>query len=229
MNIVKAALMAAVLTTSTFAQQAGTQPVSNSCPPNVLPETPTQWHGSALHQAVMDHDLKLVNQLLAQGASPDERDNGGNPPLITALTPGRRLQPHGVIPEEAHAASIADENRAQVAMASALISHNADVNAQTRIGITPLMQLIMGGYGVTADLRLARLMIDHHADLNLRDSFGDTALLLALQLGKLDLARLLAHSGADPNIANCRQETALKAALSTHDVAMVRLLQSQKR
>lgn len=199
------------------------------CPADPPPILKQEWQGSALPKAVMDRKPELVEKLLSQGASPDEKDNWGNPPLINALTPFRRTEPAGIVPPKEQQALIAAENHAQIAIATSLMNHHADLNAKApNGGTTPLMLLITHGYGMAANLKLIRLMIAHKANLNLQDDSGDTALLIATRLGNSQVAKLLLNNNADPNLANCRGETPLKIAQNSPDHELISLFSSYK-
>jgi len=67
-----------------------------------------------------------------------------------------------------------------------LIHAGANVNAQDRYGVTPLMQAVVGNNTTAVSTLIAA-----GADPKLKDFRGDTALDLARQLGRTDIQRLL--------------------------------------
>jgi len=67
-----------------------------------------------------------------------------------------------------------------------LIHAGANVNAQDRYGVTPLMQAVVGN-----NIAAVPTFIAAGADPKLKDFRGDTALDLARQLGRTDIQRLL--------------------------------------
>ena len=75
-----------------------------------------------------------------------------------------------------------------------LISKGADVNAQDRIGMTPLHVAVISG-----GIREVEALLEEKADINLRTAANQTVLHLSAATGQPKLTRLLLDRGADPN------------------------------
>ncbi|MGH8278141.1 MAG: ankyrin repeat domain-containing protein [Gammaproteobacteria bacterium] len=67
-----------------------------------------------------------------------------------------------------------------------LIQAGANVNAQDRFGVTPLMQAVIGN-----NIAAVRTLLAAGADLRKKDLLGDTALDLARALGRAEMIKLL--------------------------------------
>jgi type II secretory pathway predicted ATPase ExeA len=128
-------------------------------------------------------DLRGVQALLADGASPEARDSGGFTPLMFAAIHGNP------------------------AMLDALIAGGARVNVQNRAGLTPLMLAAINNH--TAVLRA---LIDHGADMSARTRAGWTALTYAAWRGHAGIVRVLLARGADPNVTDREGWTILQYA-----------------
>ncbi|MGA9851793.1 MAG: ankyrin repeat domain-containing protein [Gammaproteobacteria bacterium] len=69
-----------------------------------------------------------------------------------------------------------------------LIKAGANVNAQDRYGVTPLMQAVIGN-----NTAAVSTLISAGSDLRVKDFRGDTALDLARALGRTEIINLLGH------------------------------------
>ena len=76
-----------------------------------------------------------------------------------------------------------------------LIENNANINAKSNKGFTPLIHACIKGH-----LEIAKLLIDNHADINIKDSFLFTALVWAYRNRHFEIAKLLIDAGADVNV-----------------------------
>jgi hypothetical protein len=112
--------------------------------------------------SIRSGDTERVGQLLAAGADPNARIEGGVTALIAA----------------------AFEGNAEIVQL--LLTKGADVNAKTEKGITALMIAAGKGYQDVVKLLLAK-----GADANIRESAGLNAFQLALAAGHQDVADLL--------------------------------------
>jgi ankyrin repeat protein len=101
-----------------------------------------------------------------------------------------------------------------------LIAHGADVNANARNGVTPLMYVSDGPPAIV------RMLIEHGANVNARDDDGVTPLSANLPNMRLDGVRLLIEKGADVNAHDKYGETPLIKAseYGSSPIAIVRVL-----
>ena len=76
-----------------------------------------------------------------------------------------------------------------------LPEHNADVNAQSEDGYTPLHLSAREG-----NKTLCRFLLEHNADANIQDKFGYTPLHWCVRKGNETLCRFLLEHNADANI-----------------------------
>ena len=81
-----------------------------------------------------------------------------------------------------------------MAIATLLLSHGVNVNAQDQHGLTPL--ILACGHGHTA---MVSKLVDASANVNICDEHGISALLRASYAGKLDVLQTLVSAGADTN------------------------------
>lgn len=165
------------------------------------------WSGTPLHEAIYSNNVERAERLI-NPSTINAPDSSGNPPLVYALTPSEELQPIGIVSASKRRALILAENKAREAIASALISRGADVNATGAYGVTPLTKLASGGQTPKAEVRLAAQLLKAGAKIEAQDNFGSTPLLMAAQRHRTELIRLLISAGANPNIKNCYGEAA---------------------
>jgi ankyrin repeat protein len=130
--------------------------------------------------------LEIAQWLLSRSADPNSRSKEGRwTPLHSAAYGGQ--------PE----------------VARILLQHNADKNAQDRMGLTPLH--FASEYGRP---RVSRLLLEHGADVDARDEHRSTPLHLAIQYRKLEVVRLLIEHGANVDAQDDEGKTALQLALA---------------
>ena len=121
---------------------------------------------TALHQAVSQRAIKIIEVLFAHNADPNARDNYDYSPLNLAIQYG------------------------QLDLAKLLIEHGANVNMGTgRDEETPLQQATC-----THNIGLVKLLIAHGAEINAVSKTGMTSLLCAR--GQNDLTDFLLEHGA---------------------------------
>lgn len=104
-----------------------------------------------------------------------------------------------------------------------LIDHNADVNAQSKQGRTPLMIAAR----TDGNSAIVGLLLSKGADPRPSDALGVTALHQAALAGDLESIRLLLGKGADVNVLDKRGDSSLMGAAESGSVEAVRLLLSK--
>lgn len=179
---------------------------------------------TALHWAVYNNDVALVDRLLAAGANPNVRNDYNSMPLSEAAVTGnadviRKLLKAGAAVEGANAdgqtALMVVARSSNVEAAKLLIKAGAKVNAREQWrGQTALMWA-----AAQSQPEMVRLLIRHGADVNARSNLnnferqvtaeprmqqrpagGLTPLLYAARSGCLACAKELVRGGADVNV-----------------------------
>lgn len=147
-------------------------------------------------KAALRGDIAAMEQLLAQGADINTRNDQGE----TALR-------------------IAAVNN-DVPVARFLLDKGADPNMADIYGRSPLSRA--AGEGYNALLKMLLAAPDIQVDAQKKD--GDTALRLAVIHNQLESARLLLAAGANPDIQNGEGNTPLIRAAADGNTEMVKLL-----
>jgi ankyrin repeat protein len=179
---------------------------------------------TALHWAVYNNDIALVDRLLAAGANPNARNDYNSTPLVEAAVVGnvdviRKLLKAGADVESPNADGqtalmvIARSNNVEAA--KVLLKAGANVNArETWRGQTALMWA-----SAQSQPEMVHLLVTHKAEVNARSSLtnferqvtaeprmqqrppgGLTPLLYAARSGCLACAEELVRAGADINL-----------------------------
>ena len=157
-------------------------------------------------KAVKSNNLSMLQEVLSQGVSPDQKDEAGNPILVVAASRG---YPDMVGTLLDAGADVDQLNRVgQTAISRAayfghynivreLISAGASVNeAGTQYNLTPLISAATGG-----QVETGRLLIDFGALVDDQDAInGFTPLMFATAYGHVDFVKLLIESKANPYI-----------------------------
>ena len=123
-----------------------------------------------IHQAVIDGNIEVVKQHIADGADVDAKLDRGYTALHYAAHEGHKE------------------------IAQLLIAAGADVNAKDDDGHAPLTQAAIDGHK-----KIVELLIGAGADVNATDEVGRTPLLFASANGHKEIVELLIGAGADVN------------------------------
>ncbi|HHX81996.1 MAG TPA: hypothetical protein GX696_03310 [Pseudomonadaceae bacterium] len=133
---------------------------------------------TALHWAVYNNNLALVEQLIAAGADINVRNEYGASPMSEA----------GVIGSHA--------------ILKALLDAGADVESPTLEGQTVLMSVVR-----TPNVDAARLLLEHGANPNAFETWrGQTALMFAATQSQPEMVTLLLEAGADPDAVSTLED-----------------------
>jgi ankyrin repeat protein len=124
---------------------------------------------TALHWAVYNDNLALVERLIAAGADVTAINEFGSTPMAEAATVGN------------------------AAVIEALLDAGADADSPSADGQTPLMIVARSG-----NLAAARTLIEHGANVNAREQWREqTALMWAAAQNQGAMTKLLVEHGAD--------------------------------
>ncbi len=119
-------------------------------------------------------DPECLRMLLQAGLSVSTRDNSGRTALIAALAGNKK------------------EN------IKTLIDSGANINIKLEdySMATPLMLACMH-----CDVEIVQILLDAHAAINSQDKFGYTALMIAIELNKLNIVNLLLDKGVKVDVS----------------------------
>ncbi len=172
---------------------------------------------TALAEAIIKHNIPIINLLLAHGADPN-KGNWGKAPLHLAIRTGqldvtRLLLEKRAKPDEKdqsgftplHWAAMQDE----IAIAQLLLARDANVNARDNKGETPLHLAAHQGRHA-----IAKLLIKNKANVDEKDQSGFTPLHWAAMQDETAIAQLLLARDANVNAKNNEGYTPLH--LATH-------------
>jgi len=128
-----------------------------------------QTLAAPIHEAARNGDVDRIEQLLAQGADLEERDQTQETPLISAALAG------------------------QLDTVGSLISKGADVHARNDRGLTALHAAAYGGYP-----KIVRLLIEHGAMVNdAQNPFKITPLHAAAEEDQIEVVQVLIGAKAN--------------------------------
>ena len=156
--------------------------------------TGAAW-GMDIFEAARKGNIGRIEELLANGAGVNQRDNFG----FTALH---------------FAAGYGHE-----AVVTRLIELGAGVNQANKFGFTALHCAAMNGHENTI-----RVLIEADADINQQDNRGETALHSAARNGHENAIRGLIEAGADMNQTTYKGKTAVDLATAFNQPTTVALL-----
>jgi ankyrin repeat protein len=183
---------------------------------------------TALHWAIYNNNLELVDRLLDAGADYMQPNRTGASPLYIAATLGsadivaRLLEagadPNAKLTGEDETWLMLTAHTGDTAALQHLLAAGADPNARQIRGQTAAMWAAAEGHAAALEL-----LADAGADLNLastastrperRPAGGMTALLFAARQGHIDAVRTLIAAGADVNLAGADNTSPLLIAI----------------
>jgi len=181
----------------------------------------------SLHQAAQEGNLDVLKQYIESGVDCDQRNSGGQTPLILAaeaghlalvkylLHRGAKLNyksKHGG--EETALIMAANSNHLEVVRE--LLEHGADPDASDNEGISALMTAASWGYVEI----LACLL----KTIDQADNHGNTALLWAAKYNQTEATSMLLARGADVSLRNYFGKSALLKPKRYEDQALIELL-----
>jgi ankyrin repeat protein len=161
----------------------------------------------ALVLAARNGDERTVSFLLNNAPDIEAADSQGCTALCWAIKGGQDdivplLISHG-------AANTADQDGVTPLMWAAqagnlkatrqLLTHDLDVNQQSRSGSHPLLLASAAGH-----TRIVARLLDSGASIDLKNSLGDTALIASVQANHYETAKLLIGKGASTRAKNAR-------------------------
>ena len=151
-----------------------------------------------LFNAARKGDHKLIERLVREGFDVNQKNENGATPLHLAVANDLR-KPKAVI---------------------VLLKAGAEINAQDKLGSTPLLYSMYAYDGI----EYARLLVEHGADVNLTRNNGETPLHVAASWTATDIFKLLLEKGANPNAVNDEGESPfMKTVRNYVDVDLIRL------
>jgi ankyrin repeat protein len=141
----------------------------------------------AIHVAVDQTDLEMVETILPTLSTPNVRDAIGYPALQWAayrpwMEGVKALIKAGANPNQGHSqtdmTALHMSASIDFEVSKFLVENGANVNAKSTEGITPLLRALARG-----QLKTAELLIEKGADTTVIDHFGDNAFLTAASSG----------------------------------------------
>ena len=189
-----------------------------------------------LHKAAHDGDLKLLSELIKNGADPERKDTSGR----TALHIAAYASHESVI--EALGAAGADmnalEHRAYDIVTIAAVANDLDV-LELALELGASAGNVTSPYDGTALIaaahlghhRVVEILIEYEAPLDHVNNLNWTALIESVVLGNggsdhIETARLLLAAGADQSIGDANGVTPLDHARALDYKEMVELFES---
>lgn len=192
---------------------------------------PTEWKGSKLHKAVKELDAKTVEVLLRKGSDVNAKDNYGDTPLTSIVTPKIEepsLLPPGVEPNaqtrENNRRRQSNQELSQLKILKLLLENKADANQKNSAGKTPLMITASFGYKSSHAVKILSQLIQHKTDINSQDEHGNTALMEAVGNNRYEIVKFLLSHNADPKLESCNGATALSIAEQNNRSEIISLL-----
>ncbi|MFN8395433.1 MAG: ankyrin repeat domain-containing protein [Bacteroidia bacterium] len=216
--------------------EAGAKPVFTKQEDLEVAKTGSQQDNlnAKLLNAIQNHEAEVALEMIAAGAKPDARSKRNIPALIMAAARKQAAVVAALLDKGADAdirATDAEKGIEQITalhvastnghieILQLLLERGAEVNAQDKSGLTPLMAASELGNTVAVIL-----LIDKGADVNLQDYDGLSPLMLSAYTSQHDVARILLDHEAKPDLADDTFVTALMISAQQGDVEMVKLL-----
>jgi ankyrin repeat protein len=179
-------------------------------------------HGTALHAALQNKDLKIADLLLEHGADVDAKDKFHSRPLEKVLNDNHIEALRLLLKRRANLNALDKCGWTPLRRASAngqlevvrlLLQNGAQVNAADALGWTPLHLASINGH---ADV--TRLLLENAANMNAQTKGDFTPLYVASSRGFIDVVRVLLRHGADVRLRGTGNQSPLRAALTQkHD------------
>lgn len=175
-----------------------------------------EWSRSALHFASRQCSPEVVAWLVKNGADINQPDRVGYTPLMVAINEGRLETTASKLLELGADARTVDKQATSVLhlacmldmdipkTVAQLISHGADVNQQSDLGVSPLMVAIQEGH-----IESVRTFLELGADIHAVDTLGNSALHMAYAYYWQfpQIVDILISHGADINQLNNQGDT----------------------
>lgn len=183
-----------------------------------------------LFKAILDDDLKAVQQSLKEGANINIRIA---PPIVLAAGKGHTEIVKFLLEKGANINAKALGEITALMYASMngdpktvkfLLDHGADVNAASNFSRNTAL-IVASLFGHT---EIAKILLDHGADINAKNLNKTSPLLAALRSQRKETAKFLIGKGADINSHNMVGVTPLMAAAVREYTDIVKLLISKK-
>jgi uncharacterized protein len=171
----------------------------------------------ALVQAIRQHNLRLVDQILANHPDLNQRDRFGDTPLLEAIADhlpelSKKLVEYGADPNGAYGTGVSPLMQAawycDNETLNLLLEHKANPNLGDRDKVTALMN----ASAQCTDGKIVQKLLDSGAAVNVRSTSGETPLTVAAFYGNLKAVTLLLRSGADVTAKNNGAEDAKSIA-----------------
>ena len=140
---------------------------------------------SALLEAALRGQSKIVQELIGKGADLETRDEDGNTALALAAVTG------------------------SAPVIELLLSRGANIDARNKLKETPLILAAAKGH-----VAAAAMLIAGGADVNVKSEKNDTPLMLAVRQCEKQLVPALLAKGADPDFAPDRMPPLTLASIS---------------
>jgi ankyrin repeat protein len=189
---------------------------------------PTSPTVDDLTNAISNHDLGRVQQLISSGVDVNALDKNGMTPLTQATKDGDLQIMELLINNSTKvdgrnndretpliiAATIGNQQAAEI-----LLKNNAWVNAQDLQHRGPLFLSVQNN-----DLKMVNFFLQNGADVDLTADWGRTSLMEAATKGYQNIMKALIQNGAKVNKEDANNRTALMEAASTGNPKSVKLL-----